>query len=172
MQRQYTLIRSDRRTLALEITPELQIYVRAPKNCPQKDIDRFVRSHEKWISEHLEKQRQRPAPKPEPTHEQREEYISMAKRLIPERVEHFCGIMGLAPTGITITGAKTRFGSNSPKNRLCFSWRLMQYPSEAIDYVVVHELAHIVHRNHGKDFYALIESVMPDYKQRKKLLRD
>ncbi len=172
MNQQYTLVRSKRRTLALEITPELQIFVRAPIACPQKDIDRFVSSHSKWIEEHLEKQRQRPKPSPEPTASEKEEHIAAAWSIIPEKVEQFSAVMSLCPAGISITGAKTRFGSCSPKNRLCFSWRLMQYPEEAIDYVVVHELAHIVHKNHGKDFYALIETVLPDYKQRRKLLRD
>ena len=79
--------------------------------------------------------------------------------------------MGLTYTGITITGAKTRYGSCSPKNRLCFSWRLMAYPESAIDYVVVHELAHIVHRNHGPEFHKLVESVLPDHKERRALLK-
>lgn len=169
---QYTTIRSQRRTLALEISPELDIVVRAPFACTQGDIDSFVSSHDKWIATHLEKQRQRPKPAPEPTQEEKEELISAAMQIIPERVEHFAEIMKLAPTGISITDAKTRFGSCSPKNRLCFSWRLMRYPQEAVDYVVVHELAHIVHKNHGKDFYALVEAILPDYKQRRALLRD
>ena len=80
--------------------------------------------------------------------------------------------MGLRPAGVTITSARTRFGSCSAKGRLCFSWRLMQYPPEAIDYVVVHELAHLVHMNHGPEFYALIERYLPDYKARRKLLRE
>ena len=79
--------------------------------------------------------------------------------------------MGLEPAGITISSAQKRFGSCTAKNRLCFSYRLMRYPEEAIEYVVVHELAHLVHRNHGKDFYALVASVMPDYKKRDALLK-
>ena len=80
--------------------------------------------------------------------------------------------MGLRPTGITITGARTRFGSCSPQNRLCFSWRLMEYPEDAIDYVVVHELAHLVHRNHGPEFHALVGSVLPDQDRRRAMLRE
>ena len=78
--------------------------------------------------------------------------------------------MGLRPAGITITGARTRFGSCSSKRRISFSFRLMQYPPEAIDYVVVHELAHLRHMNHSAQFYALIE-YMPDYKARRALLK-
>ena len=172
MRYKYTLIRSQRRTLAVEIRPNLEIYVRAPENCPQKDIDIFLNQREKWIDEHLEKMRLRPPARPEPSPEEKDRYISLAKERIPSKAAHFGSIMGLSPAGITITGAKTRFGSCRAKNRLCFSWRLMQYPEKAIDYVVVHELAHLVHKNHGKQFYVLIESVMPDYKERKKLLRE
>ena len=83
----------------------------------------------------------------------------------------YAAIMGVTPTGITVTGAKTRFGSCSYQNRLCFSWRLMAYPDEAIDYVVVHELAHIRHKNHSPAFYSFIEQVLPDYKSRIKMLK-
>ena len=62
--------------------------------------------------------------------------------------------MGLYPTQVRITGARTRFGSCSSQGHICFSWRLMQYPPEAIDYVVVHELAHLRYMSHGAEFYA------------------
>ena len=58
--------------------------------------------------------------------------------------------MGLTPAAVTITGARKRFGSCSASNRICYSWRLMQYPEAAVDYVVVHELAHIVHKDHSR----------------------
>ena len=79
--------------------------------------------------------------------------------------------MGLKPKGVKITSAKKRFGSCSANDSICYSWRLMLYPKEAIDYVVVHELAHIVHKNHGQGFYSLIEKYLPDYKERENLLR-
>ena len=80
--------------------------------------------------------------------------------------------MGLVPAGIKITSARTRFGSCSGKNSICFSWRLMLYPPEAIDYVIVHELAHIRHHDHSPAFYALIEQYLPDWKVRMKLLKE
>ena len=79
--------------------------------------------------------------------------------------------MELVPAGIKITSARTRFGSCSSKNSICFSWRLMLYPPEAIDYVIVHELAHIRHHDHSPAFYALIEQYLPDWKARMKLLK-
>ena len=96
----------------------------------------------------------------------------LAAEVIPQRVAVWGRQMGLTPTGVKITSAKKRFGSCSGRNSLCFSWRLMQYPAEAVDYVVVHELAHIRHHNHGAAFWALVEHTLPDYRARQALLRD
>mgnify|MGYP000174709420 CR=1 FL=1 len=79
--------------------------------------------------------------------------------------------MGLVPAGIKITSARTRFGSCSGKNSICFSWRLMLYPPEAIDYVIVHELAHIRHHDHSPAFYREVEAYLPDWRARRALLR-
>jgi predicted metal-dependent hydrolase len=86
-------------------------------------------------------------------------------------VEKYAAIMGVFPEHVSINSAKTRFGSCSSKKRLNFSCRLMTYDERAIDYVVVHELAHLKHLNHSKDFWAFVEKFMPDYKERKKLLK-
>ena len=167
----YSVIRTNRRTLALEITHSLNILVRAPKRCTQKDIESFVNAHKDWINVHMEYQRRRKEKFPEPTQEERQLLIAKAKIELPVRVTYYESKMGFYSAGIKITGARTRYGSCSGKNRICFSWRLMQYPQEAIDYVVVHELAHIAHKNHGKKFYELIASVLPDYRARQAVLK-
>ena len=87
-------------------------------------------------------------------------------------MQHYAKLMTLYPTGLKITSARTRFGSCSGKNSICFSWRLMDYPESAIDYVVVHELAHIAHKNHGPQFWALVERYLPDYRARRAMLRE
>lgn len=167
---EYTIVRSNRKTLSLEIRPDLAVVVRAPRRCSQRDIDAFVSSRRDWLETYLEKQRRRLLEHPEPSEERRSELIAMAKARLPAKVEHYGRLMGLSPTSIRITGAKTRFGSCGPKNNLCFSWRLMEYPDAAVDYVVVHELAHIVHKNHGPAFYSLVASILPDHKARRALL--
>lgn len=167
----YELIRSDRRTIALEVTRDGRMLIRAPRRMPQQEIDRFFTAHQDWLREQLAKQKAWQQSHPEPSNAQQAELLSRAKTELPEKVAHYAAIMGLQPAGITITGARTRFGSCSPKNRLCFSWRLMAYPEEAIDYVVVHELAHLVHRNHGPEFHALVAQILPDHKQRRALLK-
>lgn len=167
----YTLIRSKRKTIALEIKPSLEIVVRAPLRMPRAEIEGFVGRHQAWLDTHLARLRARAERFPEPTPEQIEALRSAAKATLPGRVAHYAERMGLSPTGVKITSARQRFGSCSARNSLCFSCLLMRYPDEAIDYVVVHELAHIVHKNHGKAFYALIAQHMPDYAARRALLR-
>lgn len=165
------LIRSRRRTLGLEVTREGNVIVRAPLRTSAATIDRFVRDHVDWIEKAKARQRARLEAHPEPDEARREALLRRAREELPLKVTFYAQRMGVVPTGITITAARTRFGSCSPKNRLCFSWRLMDYPEEAIDYVVVHELAHIVHKNHGPQFWALVERYMPDYRARRNMLR-
>ena len=169
---EYELIRSARRTMALEITRDCRIIVRAPMRVSKKQIDEFVVKHADWIAAHMGIQEKRREAHPEPTAQEQEMYIQRAKDELPGKVAKYSKIMNLYPAGITITGARKRFGSCSGKNRICFSWRLMAYPEAAIDYVVVHELAHILHKDHSKAFYACIEQVLPDWRERQKLLRE
>jgi hypothetical protein len=165
----YELIRSRRKTLALEITRDGRVLVRAPMRLPQTRIDEFVSGHTDWIAKHLEQQRQRPQ-LPAPTAEEIEALKAQARAVLPGRVAYWSQRMGVTPTGVKITTARHRYGSCSGKNSLCFSCFLMRSPPEAIDLVVVHELCHIREKNHGPRFYALLGQYLPDYPQRKKLL--
>ena len=166
----YKLIRSKRRTVAIEIRPGGEVIVRSPVGVPKKYIDDVVNKKEEWIQSHQKKLLEI-----KPKNYSQEE-VNRLKKLamehIPPRVEHYSKLMGLTPSGVKITSAKKRFGSCNYKNNLCFSLYLMEYPCEAIDYVVVHELAHIEEKNHGKNFYAIIEKILPDYKNRIKLLKN
>ena len=168
----YVLIRSSRKTLALEITRDCRVLVRAPLRLPQKQIDAFVESHAAWITKHLEQQHRRAesAPLP-PSPEQVARLKEAARKIIPKKVAYWSQKMGVTPTGVKITTAQKRYGSCSGKNSLCFSCFLMEYPEQAIDLVVVHELCHISEKNHSPRFYALLEQYLPDYKERKKLLK-
>lgn len=91
-------------------------------------------------------------------------YRKQAQTYMSERVDHFSEKHGLQYKEIRITSAITRWGSCSGRNNLNFPWRLLMAPQEVIDYVVVHELAHTVHKNHSPRFWNLVESIMPDWK--------
>ena len=79
--------------------------------------------------------------------------------------------MDVVPSSVKINGAKTRWGSCSSKKNLNFSWRLVMADNDVIEYVVVHELAHLLQMNHSEKFWAIVKSVLPDYKQRQKRLK-
>lgn len=167
----YELIRSRRKTLALEITQDCQVVVRAPQRLSQAKIDAFVSGHAAWIARHLAQQRQRAASRPPaPTPEEIVALKAQARAVLPEKTAQWSAKLGLVPTGVKITSARKRYGSCSGKNSLCFSCFLMRCPEEAIDLVVVHELCHIREKNHGPRFYALLEQALPDWRERKKLL--
>ena len=141
---EYELVRSKRKTLAVQVTREGRVIVRAPLRLAKYRIERFVAEHTDWIARALADQQSRRAAHPEPDEAKQAELIRRAKR----------------------------FGSCSGKNSICFTWRLMDYPEPAIDYVVVPELAHIAHKNHGPQFWALVERYLPDYRARRAMLRE
>lgn len=170
---EFELRKSKRKTIAVEITRNKEIIVKVPLGCSRATAEKFVNANEDWILRTFVKidKRLENAAKYDIPDNEKEKYILLAKKVLPEKTEYWSRIMGLKPSYVKITSAKTRFGSCNSKNGICYSYRLMAYPENAIDYVVVHELAHIVHKNHGKDFYKLIESVMPDYRERERILR-
>ncbi|HBR31986.1 MAG: SprT family zinc-dependent metalloprotease [Eubacteriales bacterium] len=167
----YKVIRTDRKTVSLEISDDLNIIIRAPLNMSDKDVDSFVKKHAVWISKHIDKIKNR-RHYVNDVADNVEEIKQSAREYLPQRTAYFGRLMGLKPTSIKITSAKKRFGSCNSKNGICFSYLLMRYPNDAIDYVIVHELAHIKYKNHGKAFYELIKKYLPDYADRIKMLKE
>ena len=167
----YELVRSDRRTMSVEVEASGAVLVRAPRLMPKWCIEAFVRERQDWIERARARQAKRQEKLPHIREEDKPLYVKRARTILPSKIEQYARRMVVQPTGLTVTSAKTRFGSCSGKNRLSFSWRLMAYPEEAIDYVVVHELAHIRYKDHSRAFYGFIESVLPDYRDRIKLLK-
>ncbi|MCL1852121.1 MAG: M48 family metallopeptidase [Peptococcaceae bacterium] len=99
-------------------------------------------------------------------------YRVTAKKLLTDRAGQYAKITGLYPAAVKINGAKTRWGSCSAQNSVNFSWRLVMADDDVIDYVMVHELAHIQEHNHSNKFWAVVRGVLPDYKQRKEKLKE
>ena len=98
-------------------------------------------------------------------------YRWLAKRDLTKKVLDYAKNMGVVPEAIKISNAKTRWGSCSGKNSLNFSWRLIMADDDVIDYVVIHELAHIKELNHSERFWAIVQSMLPDYRERKERLK-
>lgn len=170
---EYEVIRSKRKTLAMEVNIDGKITVRVPLKCSAKAIEAFVAGNRDWLEKALIKAQSRRDRKSQfAVPEGKEDfYRQKAKEYLPLRTSYWSKIMGLTPSYVHITGAEKRFGSCNGRNGICFSFRLMTYPEKVIDYVIIHELAHIKHKNHSAEFYALIAKFMPDYKVYEKILK-
>jgi len=99
-------------------------------------------------------------------------YLMLARRDLTAKTLDFAGRMGIKPSAVKINGAKTRWGSCSAKKSVNFSWRLVVADDALIDYVIVHELAHLSEMNHSARFWAVVEGVLPDFRERRAQLRE
>ena len=174
---EYTVIRSGRKTVAIQLNQDLTVTVRAPWRASQSEIERILQEKKPWIEKHLDQMRRRKehydaSGTDKLTDEEIQELANKALKYIPEQVAYFSKIIGVTYGRITIRNQKTRWGSCSSKGNLNFNCLLMLAPPEIIDYVVVHELCHRKEMNHSPAFYAVVASVMPEYKACEKWLRD
>ncbi|MBE6795056.1 MAG: M48 family metallopeptidase [Ruminococcaceae bacterium] len=166
---EYEIIRSDRKTLAIQVDSSGNVIVRSPKNVSQKRIVKFLEDKSEWIEKTIISQKEKSANIRHFTDAEIKNMRKRAKEVLPVKVAYFAEIMGVKPKSIKINSAKKRYGSCSSVNNLNFSLYLMDKDERFIDYVVVHELAHIKHHNHSRQFYDFVYEFMPDYKERSKL---
>jgi predicted metal-dependent hydrolase len=210
----YTLVRSRRKTMAIYITKDAGVEVRAPLKTPKSEADRFVAAKEDWIMTNLAARRDRlsdkaaftlncgdmiafcgkaypiraqndyragfdgecfyiPADLPQAHLKQVivRVYKLLAKRILTAKTVEYAKRMNVMPASVKISSAKTRWGSCSIRKNINFSWRLMMADEDVIDYVVVHELAHIKELNHSSRFWAAVAEILPDYAERKQKLK-
>jgi len=208
------IIRTKRKTIALQMADDATLVVRAPLDADDETIRKVVHKHRKWI----EKKRKEIASgvtvysprefvngegflylgkyyklsivpeQEEPLRFDNGFYLSKealprAKELfigwyrkaayekISERVKWYAQKRGISYNKVNITGAMNRWGSCTQKRNLNFSWRLIMAPLPVIDYVVVHELVHLVEKNHSKSFWIKVKLMIPDYKKHSEWLK-
>ncbi len=173
----YRIIRSKRKTISIEVTPDLEVIVRAPRWVAKRDIRYFVDEKEGWIKKtlaRLEKVRESEGDKPDIrlTNDELNALKKQAKDIIPERVSYYAAKLGVTYGTITIRHQKTRWGSCSAKGNLNFNCLLMLAPPEVLDAIVVHELCHRKVMDHSDRFYKEVYKVYPDYDKWNKWLKD
>lgn len=169
------IIKSNRKSLAIEVKKDLSIIVRAPIFVSNREIQEFIEEKSAWIEKTIEKIRVRNEQEksmPKFTAEEIHNLADKALEIIPKRVEYYAKIMGVSYGRITIRNQVSRWGSCSAKGNLNFNCLLMLCPAEVIDYVVVHELCHIKEMNHSKRFRELVERFCPEYEQHKRWLKE
>lgn len=165
----WRLIRSDRRTLALQIR-EGEILVRAPKRASLPMVQEFVLSHGAWIEKTTARQ-QRDILSVPADEEERKRLRKKAGEVLRSRAAYYAKQMGVTYNRIFIKEQKTRWGSCSTGGNLNFNWKLILTGDEQLDYVVVHELAHLKQMNHSPQFWQEVEKILPDYKERRRRLK-
>lgn len=174
----YEVIYSDRKTCAISISPEGEITLRLPLHTSGKQIRHLLLEKQHWIITHYLEAKEHAAHRPvsDLTDNQRaaleKRYIQAAKDYFPKRAAYYLPFTGGSFQRITIRDQKTRWGSCSARGTLSFNWRLMLAPPAVLDYVVVHELCHLTHMNHSPAFWALVESVCPDYRIHRQWLKE
>ena len=167
----YTLVRSKRKTISIQITSGGEVVVRCPNRCPKREVEAFLESKRRWIEGHLAARDSRPQ-LPLFTGEELRALGERAARLLPERAAHFAPLVGVSYGRITIRSQRTRWGSCSAKGNLNFNRLLVLCPLEVLDYVVVHELCHRREMNHSAAFWAEVEKYCPDYRIHREWLKE
>ena len=167
---QYSIIRSDRKTIAIQIQPDGKVLVRAPKRMRMEEIKRFVESKAEWIEKHLSNRTEQNQQKL--TDRELKALREKARALVTDSVQYYAPLIGVTYNQIAIRAQHTRWGSCSSKGNLNFNCLLALVPMEVLDYVVVHELCHRKELNHSDRFWNEVANILPDYKCRKKWLKD
>lgn len=170
---EYTLIRSSRKSISIRVTADCEVVVRAPLFASKKSIEALLCEKAAWIEARLSEMKRLVEDEESSlklSEEEKAELVKKARACLTGRAEYFAPLVGVIYGRIAIRCQKTRWGSCSGKRNLNFNCLLMLCPEEVRDYVVVHELCHILEMNHSPAFYAQVERVLPDWRARKKLL--
>ena len=166
---EYTLIRSSRKTISVQLSPTGEVVVRAPNRMPMRDISRFLEEKRDWIETHL---RKLPEVQPKLTDTELGALARHAKEVLPEIVARFAPLVGVDYGRVTIRAQRTRWGSCSARGNLNFNCLLMLTPDDVMEYVVVHELCHRKEMNHSARFWAEVERVIPSYRESRRWLKE
>lgn len=168
----YAIVRSDRRTLAVCVSRDGEVLVRAPRRAPAAEIARLVQAKAAWVVRKRDEMVQRRPAGPMPELGRAE--LAAARVLLGERLAAcwsvFAGDVEAVPP-LRIRAMRSRWGSLSPEGRVCLNAWLVRAPVECIDYVVFHELCHLRVRGHSRDFYAEVARYVPDWRECRRRLR-
>ena len=170
------LVRSSRKTLAVQIRADGTVIARAPLRMPKDRILCFLSEKASWIrmqqGKMQEREKMRQQARIHLDAAQEKELRERAKSVLAQRTAYFARQVGVTYGRITVRDQKTRWGSCSQTGNLNFNFRLILAPSEVLDYVVVHELCHRRQMNHSTQFWQEVAQVLPDYRKRKAWLTE
>ena len=170
------LVRSSRKTLAVQIRADGTVIARAPLRMPKDRILCFLSEKASWIrmqqGRMQEREKMRQQARIHLDAAQEKELRERAKSVLAQRTAYFARQIGVTYGRITVRDQQTRWGSCSQTGNLNFNFRLILAPLEVLDYVVVHELCHRRQMNHSTQFWQEVAQVLPDYRKRKAWLTE
>ena len=158
----YQIIRSRRKTLALQINERGEVILRGPIQLSVAEAEAFIQMHLAWIEKHRAKFLESTLPPYSVAELQK--LLHRAHILIPQRVAHWAERMGISYGRISVRRQKTRWGSCSSKGNLNFNCTLVLTPAEVMDYVIIHELCHRKQMNHSPKFWQEVAKFSPDHR--------
>ena len=165
--------RKSMKSIRLKVTPLGEVRVSAPYNVSDDEICHTVESRLEWIYSQQQAFANSPQSEAERANqEEQEAWRAVVKACVPSLVEAWEPILGVQVKQLTYRNMKSRWGSCQPSTgKICINTRLALYPPECLEYVVVHEMCHLLVANHGPGFKTLLTKVMPDWKRRADKLR-
>ncbi len=98
-------------------------------------------------------------------------YLEHGIAKVESRLQLYCAKMGVSPNDVQLKEQRMRWGTCTPEGNIYLNWRIIMSPMSIVDYVLVHELAHLKYMNHSNDYWNFVRSILPDYEQRKEWLR-
>lgn len=167
------IIYSKRKTLCLEIGKNAELIIRAPKRLSESQIYKFIEKKNDWIKSRQAKKIASIA--------KAHKFASCidikisksdAYNIISQRTKELASIYKFTYNTIKINNAKTRWGSCSAKNNINFTKKIAIIPNNIRDYIIIHELSHTIEKNHSHKFWGIVQSVIPDYKEQQKWLKE
>lgn len=165
-------VRKGARGIRIGVLPDMSVVVTKPKNIRDEYVHQVVSSKVGWITEQIEKIKQRP--KKILAHFSVRDYKLYkqdASDIALERCLYFNKFYNFKIKSIKIRNQKTRWGSCSSSGELSFNYKIFFLPPDLRDYIIVHELAHLKEMNHSQNFWDLVALQIPDYKQRMRDIR-
>jgi len=166
----YTLNRKRIKNLRLTVkAPHGEVVVSAPRHVPDSAIAAFVAGKAEWITKHQERIAVQPLPlQPGP---ETEALRRRLKSSVPPVVAQWAKVMGLATPDVSIRRMTSRWGTcNTKTKHITLNLELAQRDETLLEYVIVHELAHLVERGHNARFYAVMDAHLPDWRLRRRVL--
>lgn len=167
------IIKSNRKTVSLEIKKRGTLTVRVPLYISDRKIQKILAEKDGWIQKHIRLSYEKPAMASESclSENEIERLKSLAMQVLPEMVQKYASVLAVDYGKVTIRSQKTRWGSCSGKGNLNFNCLLMLAPTYVQEYVVVHELAHRKEMNHSARFWAIVAQTFPEYQAARKWLK-